>query len=322
MLVPRRGAEGTQLMVVEARDIPGDVLGFAEDASEAIPQDDVLEFPDGVDSTAPSDVADDEAAASASDDLPVDDATLARYRAHLQPEFDRRLAEFQSIKDREVANERRRAGALEQRIAQLEVREQTRQAWLEQYFEQNALDPRDLAVLDNSLVKAERQVTVTAQQASAAFRQADAEIIQNHERYLREFGVDRNDPDVARGLDQLRRLVHRHTFEEGGREGTQLHLAAVQAASNLKLLMKDKQLSAKQAAEAAQLSQAAQRQARAKATQAKRGPQAAARAGGAAPAVFDPATVASKAWELYPNDERARLDYVSQQRAMAQPARR
>lgn len=278
-------------MVVEARDIAAPVDGFAPDASEAIPEDELLEFPEGTDDAALS--GDDESveAATPTFQFATEDDFLTNARTRLEPEFAERLRKAQSTADRLRAQ-------AERKLATAETRRQARESVLlqqvAQVFEQAGVDPTHLELITGRMDKAERAVDQQTQQQTQGFRGALETLGARHQEHLeahRTLAPDgqtvifdpASDPDIQRQFEAGLRLVEQHHLREGGQPGTPAAIAAERHFAQLQVLFERKKLAAEKAHEAAQ------KNARALANRQKnasRGPQATARGGGSAPPDF------------------------------------
>lgn len=286
-------------MVVEARDSLSLGEGFDSDALESMPLTDDEVMPDGDDAAAPFDGDASEAAASADDDGTVEDDPQTELRAQLSEELRPTIeAELQARFEQDKRNLQR---TLNQQITQLrrqtqqyQAREQARQTWLEQYFEANGLDTRDLAVLDNSISHAERAIEQQAQQTAQGFMATAQSLIQRHSQVLNEMArdgdaqlFDPKDPEIQSFFEQNLALSKRHFDEEGGRPGSPIDQLLTQRFGQLREMMRVKREQGLKESDARRRQEASARARATKAKAAARGPQNLSRGtGGSAPLTF------------------------------------
>lgn len=277
-------------------------MGLATDAPEAIPQAEEVGIPDGYDANAPEDGFADEAATDAddtllSDDPDADPALRSELEAQLRTSIEAELKAAYATKAKSLENQlvglQNKVGRVQSELERSTFREQARSHWLNNYFEENGLDKRDLHVLENTLTQAERKSETAQAQVTGAFTESVQQLFANHQARLREMAFkdgqqlfDPNDAEIQQAFLDGIALVRRHHGEDRGRPDSPYQAQAASQFERLKSLMYAKREQALIAGTVQKRQQDATRQQKARATQKTRGVQNISRGGAAAPASF------------------------------------
>lgn len=304
--------------------------GFSPDATGEMPPGLPEAMPEMGDS-APFEDAPEEVVADLPPDAPTDDPDDVAYRASIEAElrpaieaeltakFQQDLNNLRSVKDRETAQVR-------DMLLRVMAKEKVRGDWLNQYFQQNGLDTRDIAVLENHL----RQAEDGAVQQQAQMQGSVQGIHDYFETRWNERQVEAEraglprlsdaDPEVA----QWRQWVRQNVAHYGAAAAravnspvaTQADLQAAFALQEVGRKMHEfetrKRQSMADASANAGKAKVAADQAAARKRQQNRGPQSTANGAGGGGKMTADAAIA-EAWKRFPgySDDMARLKFIN-----------
>lgn len=239
----------------------------------------------------------------------------SQIQAELQSNFERDLAGLRSTKDRELSQ-------MQTQLARAMARSKVQQDWMAKYIQDNGGDPRDLAVLENTLRTAEDAVSHQQYGTQQAVQSIHNYFDQRFTERQAETGIplDASDPEVRQWRAWVKQNVDYYgaaatravNARAAGQAVLANDLAAHDALQEVGRRMDEFERNKRALIQKANADReaAAKEQAAARKRQSERGTQStASRTGGGGGMSVEAA--AAKAWELHPFDEVARMKFMT-----------